>query len=1189
MTNNQAAQEEVNRIKDSVCELWSRQELRRLQDELTKLNRMAECFSAYPGIYSDEWRREISEKVEAEIKAFANKARFYLAGTAPQVESNIRDFAMQLILLGRIFDNLPRFKSSAVWHVNNMLEMCQEQAWGPTFLFKLGMILEQGKYGTLVDGKVTEEDERIGKVIVNEFRQFKDVLTVLWNQQTSATQKDVSSTLKEVVSRRVTDGDVSVQAPVGRDRLQQGWKKYTDTYEMHFDSWRAGELSLEQLAQVVISRAAKSQPCSAEKWTKAVKDEVPILLGGIFAYFTILKSGDSYTRILHSDKRVDLMPALPAEACHSERAVDRYHVSADTVLLRQHNIQILTILRLVGYDARGEDLANHLMQVRTGEGKSIILGAFSVLFGLLGFRVRCVCYSEYLSQRDWNLFKDLFVAFNLDDRIIYSKITEFSEDATLAKGNIRALTLDLINGVKSKHRALARSKSGSSRGGPVGSITGSTSSARVSSDSSEMARCSTGLRPAEKGSALSLPVPVPGCGSSSSLSGLVVRQAPPVCNDEELLLVDEVDVFFGSDFYGKTHNQVALLEADEVQDLLRTIWEQRDMRVHPKEVLNIVKESRAYSALVDRFEQWDFLVQAEVAAMCADLSDFDTPPYYYDRALNRIGYTVMDGMSFDVVFGYKTAFAYLNEANNHSLRDEEAALREALQLRVPCGQFSYANISPTRILGVSGTVEALGKYEWQVMNRYGIESYSIMPSVYGASNFRFLNQAGSSSIVISRASDFFHDVAREVNAKTSQGRAVIVFFKDSGVLAEFGESPSFKHILSKCVLRESLDHDEKDYVIKKAATGRQVTLTTAIFGRGTDFYCNDSKLEAAGGVHVIQAFFSTDRSEEVQIQGRTARQGKSRTYSLILHEAEIEKLGLNLEDLQSQSPKKQYECLLQAREKLSHKRCDAIEQNLAEATAKAGSCCSLDYQYFDALLASSTREAKIKFETLYKHVREAGARAARRLKKCRMICLSDATGSMGGIWGSARNHIQEMLKRIADIGGDGLELMWVAYRDYSDARPLEKSTWSSDPAVLQHFVNSIQCGGGGDYEEAVELALAEVSIENALDPVTRVLLIGDAPPHYERKGQKLMGHNHVLQTDYMEEASALASLEIPVYTFVVGGANIEAFEQIATCTGGSMAHLDSPDKLIDVVCLNALEEIGGSELVAEYKQKYTKA
>lgn len=48
------------------------------------------------------------------------------------------------------------------------------------------------------------------------------------------------------------------------------------------------------------------------------------------------------------------------------------------------------------------------MEIKTGEGKSIILGMLSTIFGVLGFEVRCVCYSQYLSERDYNTFEILF-------------------------------------------------------------------------------------------------------------------------------------------------------------------------------------------------------------------------------------------------------------------------------------------------------------------------------------------------------------------------------------------------------------------------------------------------------------------------------------------------------------------------------------------------------------------------------------------------------------------------------------------------------------------------------------------------------------------------------------------------------------------------------------------------------------
>eukprot|EP00956_Cyclotella_meneghiniana_P045123 scaffold354998_cov36-Cyclotella_meneghiniana.AAC.1 len=72
------------------------------------------------------------------------------------------------------------------------------------------------------------------------------------------------------------------------------------------------------------------------------------------------------------------------------------------------------------------------------------------MLGLLGFKVRTVCYSEYLSARDYSLFEELFERFGLKKFIKYSKITTFAEDSTATKGDIRSLTECLLRGNLSK-------------------------------------------------------------------------------------------------------------------------------------------------------------------------------------------------------------------------------------------------------------------------------------------------------------------------------------------------------------------------------------------------------------------------------------------------------------------------------------------------------------------------------------------------------------------------------------------------------------------------------------------------------------------------------------------------------------------------------------------------------------------
>eukprot|EP00957_Ditylum_brightwellii_P164876 12553057-Ditylum_brightwellii.AAC.1 len=79
-----------------------------------------------------------------------------------------------------------------------------------------------------------------------------------------------------------------------------------------------------------------------------------------------------------------------------------------------------------------------------------------------------------------------------------------------------------------------------------------------------------------------------------------------------------------------------------------------------------------------------------------------------------------------------------------------------------------------------------------------------------------------------------------------------------------------------------MSKSDKYFVISKAAIAKQVIISTAVFGCSTDFFCKDETVQRNGGVHVIQSFLSEEESEEIQIQGRTARQGRKGSNQMIL-------------------------------------------------------------------------------------------------------------------------------------------------------------------------------------------------------------------------------------------------------------------------------------------------------------------
>ena len=179
---------------------------------------------------------------------------------------------------------------------------------------------------------------------------------------------------------------------------------------------------------------------------------------------------------------------------------------------------------------------------------------------------------------------------------------------------------------------------------------------------------------------------------------------------------------------------------------------------------------------------------------------------------------------------------------------------------------------------------------------YDIRKKTYMPSVFGENKRQFAKEA---DVYIENKDSYFMRLREQIDyalsgghSATSKKRAVLVFFETKKALQEFKESANLAPIKSdvQIVTEEvSASPAEKDMLIKRATTSGQITLLTSVFGRGTDFVCRDHNVIANGGVHVIQTFFSKEYSEQVQIMGRTARQGKDGSYSMCLLDSDLEK------------------------------------------------------------------------------------------------------------------------------------------------------------------------------------------------------------------------------------------------------------------------------------------------------------
>lgn len=124
------------------------------------------------------------------------------------------------------------------------------------------------------------------------------------------------------------------------------------------------------------------------------------------------------------------------------------------------------------------------------------------------------------------------------------------------------------------------------------------------------------------------------------------------------------------------------------------------------------------------------------------------------------------------------------------------------------------------------------------------------------------------------------------------------------------------------------------------------------------------------------------------------------------------------------------------------------------------------------------------------------------------------------------------------------------------------------------------------------------------EPPTRVLLIGDAPPHHEGKGNKLESlvvhqsnqepggfvQGGVLSTDYRAECAQLRDKQIKVFSFYLNPGARNAFDEISNVTGGESQALSptEAESLIHAVSETALEDIGGASMLHKYRAHYRK-
>ena len=111
---------------------------------------------------------------------------------------------------------------------------------------------------------------------MSDFKCFSDVLTVVWNNQTVATQKNASSTVNGIVGKSLTfrgPGDVQHVTEVVNGLTLLAWcEVFEREFGRNFAEWHSGGLTLGNLAEKVVTLASTVAFCEVGRWTHAVRN-----------------------------------------------------------------------------------------------------------------------------------------------------------------------------------------------------------------------------------------------------------------------------------------------------------------------------------------------------------------------------------------------------------------------------------------------------------------------------------------------------------------------------------------------------------------------------------------------------------------------------------------------------------------------------------------------------------------------------------------------------------------------------------------------------------------------------------------------------------------------------------------------------------------------------------------------------
>lgn len=930
------------------------------------------------------------------------------------------------------------------------------------------------------------QKEHYGKLLISDHSCFKgDRISIL---QQEMQKRDIDFVLKNLKP-------INIKTQNLKNRYNVFRKKYEDLLHKFLNP---------NLNLVPIKAEFKSFLDVLEitkfDFSQRIKDKVPEILAYIFAIYTIQNAMYFYDQAEDNDNR-------------------------KSYLITPHPTQIIAIFRLLSVGDDCPEMENNLAQVKTGQGKSLILAAVGCVLALLGANFYVACFSKNLVERDWAAFYPLFEALDLTNSIKYGTFNKLCEEMINHKKDIRSF-------IRSQF------------------------------------------------------------GVFKNQSENKVHNLP----DKPIIIgIDEVDTVFDNENFAENYSCMVSISDPTISSLIKLIWREKENCTFA-----LIKATEEYIKMLatKNFKQFEVIFDNYFKSMVHEVKNFK-PDETVIVGNDKIGYNQNGEVNNSINYGLTTVlnYCYQHEKGNISSK----SLDEHLDMGIKCFKFSLAEILQTfyRIVGVTGTLILSKTQEKLLADKYQLFKITKIPSYFGKNKPKF-NKIHDIQVV--KENIHYQTIMDEILAKiTGHKRAVLVAFKNRKEIHQFRDSSPFQENCAKFKFQEiseDLSPEEKNTNINNVTLPGYVTLITEDFTRGTDFVCINHTVNSNGGLHVIITYFPKNLAAQKQIMGRTARQGKEGSCCMILCQEELMDFGVSEDEIIK-----------------SHEVYDLIDKKRNEIYEQSVQLCIENAQKLkkshDLSIKMLSYLNNNELDDFLKYLLIENPCSH---EECtRTIFAVDGTYSMTRMINVIKSilgiAIDNILTICRDNNLDGLFLIqFIFYGNYDSSveKILRISPMESNIALLTNFLSSISATGGWG-NEAIEVGLNYIAKANEENPISQVVLIGDAPPNTEddiefKRENGFGGKAYWEKTIYNETTSFSKELEkikeknIPIHAFYLKPEIKNDFESISRLTKGRSEFLDinsskSGNILTNLMTEEILRIIGnskeqgkGDKLVNSYHQ-----